>query len=353
MPWDESLVAEYAQQHKVDVKAAERVLDYTAALNEALQIKLEQDKNTFVLGQGATDPASVFGVTKNLKEKFGNDRVFDTPVSEEGLMGVCVGAAMQGKRPIYLHNRPDFILLAFNQLINHAAKMHFMDAGKTNVPMVIWSAIGRGWGSGPQHSQSIHGMLMGVPGIKMIMPSTPYDAKGLMISAIEDNNPVLIFEHRWAMRCKGHVPEGHYTVPIGKGVKRREGNDLTIVGCSHALNTAVEALQKLESNGQKLSVEVIDLRTIQPLDEQIILESVQKTGRLLIVDYGWEKSGLSAVISALVAEKAFSALKAPIERIGFADTHIPAGDVMEKAFFPNADDFGKKIAKILGVPHAI
>jgi len=343
MLWDENLVVDYADQHTHPCDQGSRVIDYTAALNEALHIKLAQDPDTFVLGQGATDPGHIFGVTRDLKEKFGGERVFDTPVSEEGLMGVCVGAAMQGKRPIYLHNRPDFLLLAFNQLINHAAKIHFMDAGQTRVPLVIWSAIGRGWGSGPQHSQSIHGLLMGVPGLKMIMPSTPYDAKGLMMSAIEDNNPVLIFEHRWLMRCQGPVPEGYYKIPIGQGIKRREGNDFTIVGCSQALSMALTAIHQLESDGLFISADVIDLRTIQPLDEDIIVSSVKKTGRLLIVDNGWKQGGLSAEIAALVAEKAFYSLKMPIQRIGFPHTHVPAGDVLEKIFFPSADTIAQQI----------
>lgn len=347
MPWDESLVADYAAQQSVSTQNSERVIDYTAALNEALQIKLSEDKTTFVLGQGATDPAHIFGVTKGLKEQFGADRVFDTPVAEESLMGICTGAAMQGKRPIYFHNRPDFLLLTFNQLVNHAAKMHFMDAGKTSVPMVVWSAIGRGWGSGPQHSQSIHGMLMGIPGLKMIMPSTPYDAKGLLISAIEDNNPVLIFEHRWLMRCKGHVPEGYYKIPLGKAVKRREGKDLTIVGCSHILSQTLEAIEKLEKAGHKISADVIDLRTIQPLDEESILSSVKKTGKLMVVDNGWVNGGLCAEIAALVAEKAFFDLKAPVVRVGYPHTHIPAGDVLENEFFPNANTIGAQILKML------
>jgi len=347
MLWDENIVVDYALQHANNIDVNERIIDYTTAVNEALQIKLFQDPDTFVLGQGATDPGHIFGITKHLRENFGDERVFDTPVSEEGLMGVCVGAAMQGKRPIYLHNRPDFLLLAFNQLINHAAKIHFMDAGQSRIPLVVWAAIGRGWGSGPQHSQSIHGLLVGVPGLKMIMPSTPYDAKGLMISAIEDNNPVLIFEHRWLMRCKGPVPKEYYKIPIGKGIKRREGNELTIVGCSQALNMVLEAVNQLEKEGMSISVDVIDLRTIQPLDEAIILSSVKKTGRLLIVDNSWKQGGLSAEIAALVSEKAFLSLKKPIHRIGFPHTHIPAGDKLEKIFFPDVNTIAWHIKEIL------
>jgi len=211
----------------------------------------------------------MFGVTKDLQDKFGEKRVFDSPLSEEGMMGVSTGAAMNGMRPVFMHNRPDFILLAFNQLVTHAAKMHYMDNGLTKVPMVVWAAIGRGWGSGAQHSQAIQGLLLGVPGLKIVMPSTPYDAKGLMLSAILDNNPVLVFEHRWLMKKDGIVPEGFYRVPLGKGIYRRRGKDVTIVGASHALELALQAANKLAAEG--IDAEVIDLRTIKPLDEEISL----------------------------------------------------------------------------------
>jgi pyruvate dehydrogenase E1 component beta subunit len=223
--------------------------------------------------------------------------------------------------------------LAFNQLITHASKMSYMDVGKTKVPMVIWSAIGRGWGSGAQHSQAIQGMLMGVPGLKMIMPSTPADAKGLMLSAIADNNPVVIFEHRWLMRNKGVVPEGFYTTPIGKGVYRRRGKQLTIVGTSHTLDLAIKASDELLKDG--ITADIIDLRTLKPYDEEIIAESVKHTGRALIVDTGWATGGVCAEIGCFIAEKCFRDLKGPVQRLGLPDVPTPAGFTLEQFYYPD------------------
>ncbi len=195
--------------------------------------------------------AACSGRRKGCTRSTDRKRVFDTPLSEEGMMGVSTGAAMNGMRPVYMHNRPDFILLAMNQLVTHAAKFHFMDNGQTTVPMVVWAAIGRGWGSGAQHSQAIQGLLLGVPGLKIVMPSTPFDAKGLMLAAIADNNPVLIFEHRWLMKKDGIVPEGVYQVPIGKGMYRRRGRDLTIVGASHAIELGLTRRQQAGRRGHR------------------------------------------------------------------------------------------------------
>ena len=332
MPWDEGLVNSLVYDAP-DPKTG-RALGYAKAINEALDIALAHDPGVFVLGQGVDDPGRMFGTTKGLQEKYGTARVFDTPLSEEGMMGVCTGAAMNGMRPVYMHNRPDFILLAFNQLVTHASKYHFMDNGQTTVPMVVWAAIGRGWGSGAQHSQSIQGLLLGVPGLKIVMPSTPYDAKGLMLAAIADNNPVLIFEHRWLMKKDGAVPEGLYTVPLGKGVYRRRGKDVTIVGASHALEVALQAAGKLADEG--IDAEVIDLRTLKPLDEQIIAESLKKTGRLLVVDTGWAMGGVCAEIGCLAAEKWFHHLKAPVCRVGLPDVPTPAGYTLEQFYYPDA-----------------
>jgi pyruvate dehydrogenase E1 component beta subunit len=309
------------------------------ALHEALSLALELDPKVLVLGQGVNDPKGMFGVTTGLHEKFGKDRVFDTPLSEEGMTGICTGASMNGLRPVYMHNRPDFLLLAFNQIVTHASKIHYMDNGETSVPLVIWSAIGRGWGSGSQHSQAIQGLLLGVPGLKIVMPSTPHDAKGLMLSAIADNNPVLIFEHRWSMRNKGVVPEGAYKISLGKGIYRRKGNDLTIVGTSHILELAIKAADELEG----ITADVIDLRTIKPLDEKIIIDSLQKTGRILIVDTGWEMGGVCAEIGCMVAEKGFSFLKGPVRRLGLSDIPSPAGFTLEQYYYPDV----KKITHVI------
>jgi len=332
MPWDEGLVNSLV--YDAPDPSEGRVLSYVKAINEALTIALTNDPAVFVMGQGVDDPSAMFGTTRGLPSQFGVDRVFDTPLSEEGMMGVCTGAAMNGMRPVFMHNRPDFILLAFNQLVTHAAKFHFMDNGQTTVPMVVWAAIGRGWGSGAQHSQAIQGLLLGVPGLKIVMPSTPYDAKGLLLSAILDNNPVCVFEHRWLMKKDGVVPDGFYRVPLGKGTYRRRGDDVTIVGASHAIELGLQAATQLETEG--IGADVIDLRTIKPMDEQIILESLQKTGRVVAVDTAWMKGGVCAEIGFLAAEKGFRFLKAPVARVGLPDIPTPAGYTLEQYFYPDA-----------------
>jgi len=332
MPWDEGLVNSLVYD-KPD-PAEGRVVSYAKAIHEALAISLESDPGVFVMGQGVDDPSAMFGTTRGLQQQFGPERVFDTPLSEEGMMGVCTGAAMNGMRPVFMHNRPDFVLLAFNQLVTHAAKFHFMDNGQTTVPMVVWAAIGRGWGSGAQHSQAIQGILIGVPGLKIVMPSTPYDAKGLLLSAILDNNPVCVFEHRWLMKKDGIVPGGFYRVALGKGIYRRRGSDVTIVGASHAIELGMQAATQLEAEG--ISAEVIDLRTIKPMDEQIILESLEKTGRIVAVDTAWMKGGVCAEIGCLAAEKGFRHLKAPVARVGLPDIPTPAGYTLEQFFYPDA-----------------
>jgi len=343
MPWAEKLITSHSND--IQVLTEGRVLSYVDALNEALTLALELDPKVLVLGQGVNDPKGMFGVTTGLHKRFGIGRVFDTPLSEEGMTGICTGASMNGLRPVYMHNRPDFLLLAFNQIVSHASKIHYMDNGDTNVPMVIWSAIGRGWGSGSQHSQAIQGLLLGVSGLKIIMPSTPYDAKGLMLAAIADNNPILVFEHRWSMRNKGVVPEGVYKVSIGKGIYRRKGDNLTIVGTSHALELAIQATDELAKEG--VTADVIDLRTLKPLDENIILESLKKTGRILIVDTGWEIGGVCAEIGCLVAEKGFSFLKGPVRRLGLSDAPTAAGDTLGQFYYPDVKNITHMIKEMV------
>jgi pyruvate/2-oxoglutarate/acetoin dehydrogenase E1 component len=332
MPWDEALVNSLVYDSPDPDEG--RVIGYSQAINEALVLALEHDSKAFVLGQGVDDPTAMFGTTKGLQARFGRSRVFDTPLSEEAMMGVSAGAAMNGMRPVFMHNRPDFVLLAFNQLVTHASKYHFMDNGQTTVPMVVWAAIGRGWGSGAQHSQAIQGMLLGVPGLKIVMPSTPHDAKGLLLSAILDNNPVCVFEHRWLMRKEGVVPEGLYLVPLGKAICRRPGTDVTIVGVSHAIELGFQAAKQLAD--EHIDAEVIDLRTVKPLDIQAILKSLEKTGRLVIVDTAWMMGGLCAEIGCLVAERGHHYLKAPICRVGLPDVPTPAGFTLEQFYYPDA-----------------
>jgi acetoin:2,6-dichlorophenolindophenol oxidoreductase subunit beta len=330
MPWDEGLINSLIYDAPSPHEG--RVISYPKAVNEALDLALQEDPAVLVMGQGVDDPSAMFGTTRGLKEKHGATRVFDTPVAEESMTGISAGAAMNGMRPVYMHNRPDFILLAFNQLVNHASKYHYMDNGKTVVPMVVWAAIGRGWGSGAQHSQALQGLLLGVPGLKIVMPSTPHDAKGLLISAIADNNPVMVFEHRWLMKKDGVVPEGRYAVPLGKGIYRRRGSQVTIVGASHAIELAQQAANQLATDG--IDCEVIDLRTVKPLDHAIIEESVRKTGRLLVVDTSWMMGGVCAEIGCLAAERWFHLLRGPVRRIGLPDVPAPAGYALEQFYYP-------------------
>jgi pyruvate/2-oxoglutarate/acetoin dehydrogenase E1 component len=329
MPWDEGLV---------------NSLIYDEPDPKLGRVAMEKDPSVFVHGQGVDDPGGMFGTSKGLKEKFGSDRVFDTPLSEEGMMGISNGAAMNGLRPVYMHNRPDFLLLAFNQIVTHAAKFSYIDNGQTKVPLVVWAAIGRGWGSGAQHSQAVQGLLMQVPGVKIVMPSNPFDAKGLLLASIEDNNPVFVFEHRWLMKQKGIVPEALYKVPLGKGIYRKRGSHLTIVGTSHTLEQATKAAEKCEASG--ITADIIDLRTIKPYDEAIILESVKKTGKLLVVDTGWMMGGVCAEIGCMVAEKGFHDLKAPVRRVGMPDIPTAAGFTLEQMIYPNPEKIEKVIREL-------
>lgn len=308
-----------------------RRLAYAEAIREALDQAMELDPTVYVMGQGVDDPSGMFGATLNLHKKHGEQRVFDTPLAENGLMGISVGAAIAGARPVYFHNRPDFLLLTMDQLVNHASKWSYMFGGAVKVPLVVWACIGRGWGSAAQHSQAVQGMFMHVPGLKLVMPSTCYDAKGLMLSAIADNNPVVILEHRFNFRHKGFVPEEIYRIPLGKGIIRRHGRDVTIAAISYMATEAYEAATELAAFG--IEAEVIDLRSLNPLDENIILESLGRTGRLIVADNGWKTCGAAAEIAAMVAEKSFGALKAPVLRVTCPDLPTPAGYTLERAFY--------------------
>ncbi|MBI5892285.1 MAG: alpha-ketoacid dehydrogenase subunit beta [Deltaproteobacteria bacterium] len=303
MPWTKVYL------DKEDFEKASKLADqglrgftYRDAIKEALTQMLEKDESVFVMGEGIDDPGGTFGTTTNLHKKFGAERVFDIPIAENGMTGVAIGAALAGMKPVFVHMRVDFLPMCMDQIINHAAKWHYMFGGKVNVPLVIRSIIGRGWGSAAQHSQSLQALFAHIPGLKVVMPSTPYDAKGLLIASIEDGNPIIFIEHRWLYEQIGHVPEKIYTVPIGKGIVRKEGKDVTIAATSFMVYEAMKAAAVLEKDG--INVEVVDLRTLKPLDEDIICESVKKTGRLIVADTGWKTCGIGAEVVATVAEKA-------------------------------------------------
>ncbi|MEW6040631.1 MAG: alpha-ketoacid dehydrogenase subunit beta [Elusimicrobiota bacterium] len=324
-----------------------RGLSYRQAIREALSLLLENDSRVFIMGEGVDDPGGIFGTTVGLQEQFGKERVFDTPIAENTITGMGVGAAMAGMKPIVVHMRMDFLLLAMDQIVNHASKWKYMFGGKVSVPLVIRTIIGRGWGSAAQHSQSLQGLFFHVPGLKVIMPATPYDVKGLLISSIKENeSPVIFIEHRMLYEHLGYVPEGIYTVPIGEGIIRQKGQDLTIVAISHMVYESIKAAETLKNEG--ISVEVVDLRTIKPYDEKIIIESVKKTGRLIVCDTGWKTGGVASEISAVVNEKLFNQLKAPVERITTPDVPTPSSWALEKVFYPGQKEIILAAKNLLG-----
>ncbi len=334
-PWL-SIKADEVEIGSSNDQPGRRILSYAEAIRETLAQAMELDERVFVMGQDVDAPTAMFGSTKDLHKQFGPDRCWDTPLAETALMGIAVGAAMGGRRPVYLHNRPDFLLLSSDQIINHASKWYYMFGGQVNVPLVIWACIGRGWGSAAQHSQALQGLFMHVPGLKLVMPSFAADAKGLLASAIADPNPVMILEHRFNFKNKGPVPEEMYRVPIGKGLVRREGRDVTIITISHMVHEALRAAETLTQHG--VEAEVVDLRTLRPLDEDLILESAARTGRIVLADCGWKTGGITAEIGALLAEKGLEHLKAPVRRVTCPDLPTPAGYTLEAAFYPGESD---------------
>ena len=323
-----------------DVAAPEvgtRELSYAEAIREGLAQAMEADERVFLFGEDVGVYGGAFGVSGDLVHRFGAQRVIDTPISELGIAGAAVGAAITGMKPVLELQFSDFVTLAMEQIVNQAAKIHFMFGGKASVPMVIRLPGGSGTGAAAQHSQSLEAWFAHVPGLKVVQPSTPHDAKGLLLAAIDDPNPVLIFEHKLLYKTRGPVPEDAYRVPIGKAAVRRPGRDLTIVGSSIMAIRAAAAAARLAT--EDIDAEVIDLRSLRPIDLSTIAASVRKTHRLLIVYEGVKIMGIGAEISAMIAESdAFDFLDAPIARLGGADVPLPYNPVLEKAAVPQEDD---------------
>jgi len=322
-----------------------RKISYGQTINETLHQIIEKDSRIFLIGQGVTSPWYVGSTTVGLIDRFGPDRIIDTPISENGITGVAVGAALAGMRPILVYPRMDFMYYAMDQIANQAANWYYMFGGQTSVPLTIWAIINRGGEQGAQHSQALQAMFTHIPGLKVVMPSTPHDAKGLLIASIEDDNPVIYIDDRWLYDNAGEVPEELYSELIGKGLIRREGKDATVVATSYMVIEASRAAESLENEG--IDVEVIDLRSLKPLDERLLFDSVRKTGRLIIADGGWNTCGVAAEISALIAEKTFSYLKAPILRVSLPDIPAPASSPLEKAFYPESNDIIMSVKRVL------
>ena len=314
-----------------------RELSYSEAIREAMDIALGSDPRVILMGEDIGVYGGAFQVTGDLVQKYGEHRVIDTPISELGGAGVAVGAALTGLRPIFEFQFSDFATLAMEQIVNQAAKVRYMLGGHVSVPLVMRFPSGSGTGAAAQHSQSLEAWLGHVPGLKVVQPSTPEDAKGLLLAALEDPDPVMIFEHKLLYKMKGPVPEGYYTTPIGKAAIRRPGTDLTIVATSIMVHKALTAAATLADEG--IDAEVIDLRTVRPMDRETVLASVRKTGRLLCVYVGVKTLGVGTEVSAMVAESdAFDYLEAPIIRLGGAECPIPYNPELEKAAVPQVPD---------------
>jgi len=299
-----------------------------------------------LIGQGVTSPWYVGSTTVDLLTRFGPKRIIDTPTSENGITGVALGAALAGMHPILCFPRMDFMYYAMDQIANHIANWHYMFGGQLSAPITLWAIINRGGEQAAQHSQATQAIFMHIPGLRVVMPSTPYDAKGLLLACVKEENPVVYIDDRWLYQLVGEVPEELYYVPIGKGVVRRKGKDVTVVATSYMVYEAIKASESLENEG--IGAEVIDLRSLKPLDENLLFNSVRKTGRLVVVDGGWKTCGVAAEISARVAENdAFKSLKAPIIRVTLPDTPAPASSVLEKIYYPRAEKIMTAVREVL------
>lgn len=326
----------------------ERLLTFAQALSEALDLCMAADDRVFVIGLGAPDAAAVFGSTKGLVDKYGASRVLDMPVAENAVTGVVLGAAISGLRPVMTHIRLEFALLAMDQIVNQAAKWHYMFGGQVAAPLVIRMVVGRGWGQGPQHSQSLHAWFAHIPGLKVVMPATPHDAKGLLISAIEDNNPVVFIEHRWLYGISGPVPEGLYREPLGQSQLLRSGHHVTVAASSYMSLEAVRAAAIVAEEG--IELEVVDIRTLNPFDDHVVVESVRKTGRLIVADTGSRSVGFAAEVVARVAEQALAALVAPPVRLTLPDIPTPTTRALANYYYPLPPDIAAAARQLLGRP---
>ncbi|HET7660967.1 MAG TPA: alpha-ketoacid dehydrogenase subunit beta [Oryzihumus sp.] len=324
------------------------------AMVEAIELEMERDPSVFYLGEDVGPYGGIFSSTAGLQERFGTDRVIDTPISESAFIGLAIGAAVEGMRPIAELMFADFMGVCLDQIYNHMAKIHFESGGNVKVPMVLTTAVGGGYSDGAQHSQCLWGTFAHLPGMKVVVPSNPYDAKGLMISAIRDDNPVVYMFHKGVMglpwmvknpRATGDVPDGPYTVPIGEAAVVREGSDATVVTLSLSVHHALDAAESLA--GQGIEAEVIDLRSLVPLDRETILRSVSKTGRLVVVDEDYQSFGLSGEVSATITDVDPSMLRSPVARVCNPDTPVPYAHALEYAVLPRQDRIEAAIHRVV------
>lgn len=311
-----------------------RQLTYVDAIREAHEQVMAVDPSVFVIGQGLWSPWYVGSSMADLDKKFGRERVIDSPVSENAITGVAIGAAIAGMKPIVVHPRMDFLMLAMDPILNQAANWSYMFAGRVNCPVVIRPIVNRGGEQGAQHSQALHAFCMHIPGLKLVMPATPFDAKGLLVAAVRDPNPVVYVDDRWLYSERGDVPEELYEVPIGKGIVRREGRDVTLISWSHMAAECMKAAVSLAQEG--VEAEVVDLRSLKPWDKALVLESVRRTGRAVVADGAWATCGAAAEVAAALAGEGFRHLKAGVARVTLPDAPAPMSRPLEKAYYPDA-----------------
>jgi acetoin:2,6-dichlorophenolindophenol oxidoreductase subunit beta len=332
-----------------DMASDERQITYAEAIREGLDIAMARDRRVYLMGLGVPDPIGVFGTTRGLLEKHGPKRVLDMPIAENAMTGVALGSAIVGMRPVMTHMRLEFAMTALDQICNQAGKWHYMFGGQSAIPLTIRMIVGRGWGQGPQHSQSLHAWFSHIPGLKVVAPSTPHDVKGMLIASIEDDSPVIFIEHRWLYNLHGAVPEGHYTVPLSQSRLMRGGKDVTLVGSSYATLDAMKAAAILAESG--IEADVIDVRTLSPRDDAPILESVRKTGRLVVVDQGQLSCGYAADVVAMVVERAFSSLKAAPARVALPDIPTPTTRALSNYYYPTPRHIVAAARKALGLDY--
>lgn len=319
------------------------------AIREALEQAMEADPNVVLIGEGVPDPKNIFATTAGLRERFGRQRVFDMPLAENGMTGIAIGAALAGLRPLMVHQRIDFMLLCMDQLINNAAKWRFMFAGQAQVPLVVRTIVGRGWGQGPQHAQALHALFAHIPGLQVALPVTAYDAKGMLLAALAGNDPVLFIEHRWLHGLADHVPSAPYTCALQGAAIRREGSDITLAAFSYMVVEALLAAEALARQG--ISVEVVDMRMARPLDINTVARSVARTGHLLVADIGWKTAGIGAELVAAVTEMAWESLRKPPGRIALPDLPAPTSHFLAADYYPDATSIALAIVAQLDARH--
>lgn len=323
-----------------------RYINFAQAVNEALDQSMSQDESVICYGLGVDDPKGVFGTTLGLYQKFGEERVFDMPTSENAMTGIAIGASLNGIRPVMTHQRLDFFLLAMDQLVNNAAKWHYMFGSQSSVPITIRLILGRGWGQGPTHSQNLQSWFAHIPGLKVVMPATARDAKGLLIESIFDDNPVVFLEHRWLYNLESDVPEKMYRVPLGEASVVTKGDDVSIIASSYMTVEALKAVQALEENG--IFCDLVDVRTLNPLDEKTILDSVKKTGRALVLDTGTSQGSFAGEIITSIAMGCHGDLKTAPRRLALPDIPTPTSFSLTREFYIRSNDIIANVSEMVG-----